>query len=332
MLKWFHRLIWLFPSRAASASAIIILVVAGLFFAWLSMQPQFAFGRVTVVELTQDGRKIAELNPWFSDLPMVNNINKGRPDLVVFNQQSSQDTSLLKGSWLLAYGLERISAYRILNVHRFAILPVGTLLLTMEPLLHMLRGLSLPALIVGGFLIVAGRQVMRLLAALVLALAAAALIWHATLAAEFTGAVEMPKGALYPLAMIGLAFGAATALRARQDMLQMGLERMLAMLLLIYWLPAIATYFTWPEESVGILAVMLTLLTPLVAYSLLGAFWLAVGLAASTQAGYAILGLSTLIVIVLQADTHNMYPDRIMNKLAPHRDPRSGRIPLRTIF
>jgi hypothetical protein len=308
LITWLRKLIWYLPAGVASLAALISLAATAIFAAWLLASPNHAVGRVLeTVDLPDRGVRLFALEAA-AGAPVQRLVVDDA--LLASNAPAAND-------WVLAYGLDSLpgAGGRILVASNI----VWTSTLTMVPDLSELRlklgRVPVVALIVGAFFLIAGALLGQRLGALVLGTVLAVSTWHAAQIANFHGLIELPSGGAYPLAVLAMTAGLAIGLRAGQNRIADGMQRLVAVMLLVAVLPEMAPAYGWNQTGAMAVALPLTLVAPLTLYVLAGTSLIGIGLSAHGAALYVLLAICAMSAIVIRALAD------------PESEPRTARSP-----
>jgi hypothetical protein len=146
--------------------------------------------------------------------------------------------------------------------------------------------------------LIAGGVLATLATALSFAALCGALVWSATATTALAGSITLPPMAIYPIVATAVVTGLALGWRVSSSPGSF-CQRLMAVACLFALLPGMTAHFGWPISVSYSLLIVATAL-PAVAYALIGALFLTIGLNASGDANVVILAISACVVLIIQ--------------------------------
>ena len=164
-----------------------------------------------------------------------------------------------------------------------------------------LREAPFVAILIGCTTLVLGRLITTLVPALLFAAIGSLLVWHGVNAAAFGGWITLPPHSIYPIIVTGAVAGLVLGWRSSQELRSVW-QRLIALTVCYALLPQITARFGWPDAVAWVL-LFVTIALPVIAYALIGAFFLVVGFDPRGEGALVILMISTVTAFAVQAWT-----------------------------
>jgi hypothetical protein len=321
MIRWLPAVLFLVPRWLASIGTAFLLLATLLFFGWLLMQKNFVTGRVAAVAPSGSATTLEIRNPVAPYL-----LGGASPErrLVRLPDAASAELPPRNALWVLALGHSLDSGAKPATLVSEKILFIERSPHLQQLVASVLDASTGPllALALAGLILIGGPLFARIPSALFLGLLLGFASWHGLHIARFIGAISLPDpvvstAALW-MALVGLLIGA----RARADLVSNLVERVVMLVLLALVLPVIAEHFGLPVQGTTATVVLLTIVFPLLSYTVLGGFCLTLGLQASSMASPFIMLGALLVVVTLHAGR---------GRSSPRQRQRVGGLPGREI-
>lgn len=328
MKRLIPALLLLMPRWLASVATALLLTVSIGILIVVQQQDLFVAGRLIDTAAIGNGEQIMlEIsNPWEA---LLNLGAESEHRLVAADQFQVEETDPKKILWVLAMGeeIQNAGGFSILYADQLVMVPMPWQPKGFAKTLSEVKIYPLIAIIIGALLVIAGPLLTRLLSAVVLGGLLGIATWHGLHYAVFKGHIVLIDSLIQLSAWIAVVVGLIIGLRARRDRINMAVERIILILMVILAAPVIGPALQIPSHALMIIAGLLTLLSPIVGYALLGSYALSLGMKASLLASWTILGVSLLITLILRA-AFTTDKDPIIRRIASHIDPNSGRLSL----
>jgi hypothetical protein len=301
-------------------SWLLSLVLLGLAVgvpAWLLLHEDYAIGWVVQTQPVPGDRLLARVEtPWTPSRWLL------CPPGVAADP--------LAGRWLAARGTPRV-------VGQWSLLVVDT----MRTLPHWLSVLKAPdtegmgrlvsalaqhrglAAVLGAAVLLLGFVFLRLAASKVGGILGALVAWHAAVVAACEGLLLLPEESALLVLLLGFAVGALLGGR-RDNLLGYLAQRLALIVLFLVCAEQMAHQFAWPVGLTQAVALLGTLVSPVIGLWLLGAYLLAVGLGASGAGSYVVLGATAVVIHTLVRGewVPGWHPRGLLARLLRRRQPR----------
>lgn len=211
--------------------------------------------------------------------------------------------NIVEGDWVLAYGkLSPIGGRPLFVADAIAGIHASPLLLASAADWEgKLREIPFVAILIGCATLVFGRLITTVMPGLLLAAIGSLLVWHGGNAAAFGSWITLPPHSIYPIVVTGAVAGLVLGWRSSEELGSVW-QRLMALTLCYALLPQITARFGWPD-AVSWALLIATIALPVIAYSLIGAFFLVVGFDPRGEAAFIILMISAVTAFAVQAWT-----------------------------
>jgi hypothetical protein len=220
---------------------------------------------------------------------------------VVAAEAAVRGKQITTGDWLLVSG-------STVQIEGRALFAADTVVTSLDVSLRLralvgnweerLREAPFVAVLIGCAVLVAGNLLVTVATALLFAALCVILVWAATATTAFASWITVPPLAIYPIAVTAVVTGLVLGWKIADKSGSL-CQRLLAAACVFALLPNMMARFGWPEAvCYGLLIASAAL--PAVAYSLVGALFLVIGLNARDNATLVILAISGCTVLIVQ--------------------------------
>ena len=278
MFRWMPAVVLLMPRWMASVSTVVLLVSCVVFMIWMTLQPYYVAGTVNSIASVhgKDQIIVEVIEPH---LNLFDNSETVDGRLIIADQYPWTELDSEKVMWVLALGasVTQLGGYEILQADKLIMLPTWIDINT--ALGHTQEAVLIPvvAIIIGAVFLIAGPLLSRFLSSVMLSVMLGVVTWHGLYIARFIGAISLIDELITALCVVAMITGLIIGLRARRDMSNVVIERLALLLLVIISVPMVADRFELFPQTFLIGMTLLTLISPLFGYALLGGYWMALG-------------------------------------------------------
>lgn len=309
--KWLPALLLFMPRQMASISTAILLLISLLFLIWLPAQSHYIAGQVkSISAITGTNSVIAQIS---NPLSFAFNGNENSDRLIKVELTPEQKLSEKDSYWIFALGEkhQQIADYQLLLVDEIIIINniAGT-----NNFASIIKQTSIyPAIAIalGALFLIAGPLLGRIPSAIISGLLLGATTWHGLYIARFINAITLIEPLITTASATMVLVGLIIGLRSQRDTLNKITEHLIMILLLLFMLPDIMAYFSISSPITSIVLLILSILSPIIAYAILGGYFLSIGFAATPLTAMVIMVLAFFIVLIM----HNAYGNNIQPRL-----------------